>query len=605
MKEKYDLLKYILYFILLIIITKSDDNIDANDNNSNYNNSIIIDAERQGFNIQNPEDIFFNDICKYYKSENGKDVTLEYRRKYYYYPNGDQLIILNYNELNKIFPVPKRNNIFLCFYYFLNIGSLFYLNISFFILFPILVFQITGLLIFLCGKYKIASEKTPELYNEYIKRKNKKKLFNNLNNIVYNINSLNNINTTNNINENNNSNTFNTLHEENENNSDFINNSHDVKTKEDIIKNENNNNIFTHQAFISQTIEKTSEEDKKNEELNLTEDFQPNLQDKEIKNIDDDKKIQNQKRILNPDEIYTFGGMKLDLNDKDKEEDSGKNSIIISDLNKAEKTEYIYYKMNDKKNYKINYNIKNPQSQQTDNLLTKEELFYCGFSVAILQDKRSFNEIYYDYLSHNQIIFYFLPNYYIFEDPGLTIIYYTFKIILYYIFILISFNSSYIINKIYDNNFSLFDYFIRCILTNILVNIISQFLFLLTNSKRIYIRYKVKICSSLFGKKRILKYVLKDAIDLISYNLYWKLLILFLFSIFLFLITCFLCICFCSCYYNTQFLILKCVIFCIIISQTLPFILAIIPAKLRYKSIKSKSNKLYLISKMFDSYFLP
>ena len=605
MKEKYDLLKYILYFILLIIITKSDDNIDANDNDSNYNNSIIIDAEKQGFNLQKPEDIFFNDICKYYKSENGKDVTLEYRRKYYYYPNGDQLIILNYNELNKIFPVPKRNNIFLCFYYFLNIGSLFYLNISFFIFFPILVFQITGLLIFLCGKYKIASEKTPELYNEYIKRKNKKKLFNNLNNIVYNINSLNNINTTNNINENNNSNTFNTLHEENENNSDFINNSHDVKTKEDIIKNENNNNIFTHQAFISQTIEKTSEEDKKNEELNLTEDLQPNLQDKEIKNIDDDKKIQNQKRILNPDEIYTFGGMKLDLNDKDKEEDSGKNSIIISDLNKAEKTEYIYYKMNDKKNYKINYNIKNPQPQQIDNLLTKEELFYCGFSVAILQDKRSFNEIYYDYLSHNQIIFYFLPNYYIFEDPGLTIIYYTFKIILYYIFILISFNSSYIINKIYDNNFSLFDYFIRCILTNILVNIISQFLFLLTNSKRIYIRYKVKICSSLFGKKRILKYVLKDAIDLISYNLYWKLLILFLFSIFLFLITCFLCICFCSCYYNTQFLILKCVIFCIIISQTLPFILAIIPAKLRYKSIKSKSNKLYLISKMFDSYFLP
>ena len=601
--KKFSLLKIILKLFLLIIAIKSDNITDPNE-------KIIKLSEEQGYNIRIPEDKFFNDICQYFSSENNTDVSLEYRRKYYYYPNGKQLVITNNYRLNQVFSEPIRNNIYSCFKNYLTINYL-YINITLYFIVIIFLFQFSILMLFLCGKYRSASEKTPEEYINYINKNKKKCLFRKsllknkifINNYIF--PSSQNIKT----NENNNTQDgFKTLNEENNNsglNND--NNSYNIdNSKDQNIKNEDRN--LKHQKFLSLTIEKINNEENelKKDDLNTTGDFKHGLDEYEDnKNNEDNNKqySQNTKNNnFNVDEIYTFGGLKLDVNNK---EESNEKKKIVPDIEKAEKTEYVYNKINNIKKPIINNNNYYDNMNQGDNILTKEELYYSGYSVVMLQDKRSFKDIYFDILSHCQIIFHFLPNFYIYEDSRLRMIYYTFKLFLYFIVITFLFNDISIINQIYDNKLTFFDYFVKSLIATIIVNLISQLLFFLTNSKRTYIRYTNKLTNSIFGKKRIIKYVLKDIIELINYNLFWKILLMFFFSIIIFIVSSFISICFCIAYYNTQFIVLKCIVISVMISQICPFFLALIPAKLRKKAIDNKNNKLFICSKIIDSYFLP
>ena len=297
-------------------------------------------------------------------------------------------------------------------------------------------------------------------------------------------------------------------------------------------------------------------------------------------------------------------------------EDSHKIKMISEDT-KEEKIENIFNKINNinnTNNLKINNNNNdnnnnnnnNTQSNQiNNNLLTKEELLYSVYSVVMLQDKRKFKDIYFDILCHCQIIYYFLPNFYIYEDTRLTLIYYTIKLNLYFIIIIILLNDISIINQIYDNIFTYSDYFWRSLIATLIANIIGQLFFFLTNSKRQFIKYNNKIKNSIFGKQKIVKDVLKDIVDLINYNLFWKILFLLFICIILFSVSFVLSICFCIAYYNTQFIVIKCIIICIMISQICPFVFVLIPAKLRQIAIKKKSNNLFIISKIIDCYFLP
>ena len=601
--KKFSLLKIILKLFLLIIAIKSDNITDPNE-------KIIKLSEEQGYNIRIPEDKFFNDICQYFSSENNTDVSLEYRRKYYYYPNGKQLVITNNYRLNQVFSEPIRNNIYSCFKNYLTINYL-YINITLYFIVIIFLFQFSILMLFLCGKYRSVSEKTPEEYINYINKNKKKCLFRKslLKNKIFITNYI--FPSSQNIKTNENNNTqdgFKTLNEENNNsglNND--NNSYNIdNSKDQNIKNEDRN--LKHQKFLSLTIEKINNEENelKKDDLNTTGDFKHGLDEYEDnKNNEDNNKqySQNTKNNnFNVDEIYTFGGLKLDVNNK---EESNEKKKIVPDIEKAEKTEYVYNKINNIKKPIINNNNYFDNMNQGDNILTKEELYYSGYSVVILQDKRSFKDIYFDILSHCQIIFHFLPNFYIYEDSRLRMIYYTFKLFLYFIVITFLFNDISIINQIYDNKLTFFDYFVKSLIATIIVNLISQLLFFLTNSKRTYIRYTNKLTNSIFGKKRIIKYVLKDIIELINYNLFWKILLMFFFSIIIFIVSSYLSICFCIAYYNTQFIVLKCIVISVMISQICPFFLALIPAKLRKKAIDNKSNKLFICSKIIDSYFLP
>ena len=517
----------------------------------------------------------------------------------FFHPKNKRTIINDQKLLNEIFSKPKRNNILLCFIDYLNIDTLFdkkvfILLIIFLFLF---LFQFFLFVYFLFGKYKDVSEKTSEQYFNYMIIKNLTKS----EKISFTSRAINT------DTENDNKDNFTTLKEEYSN-----------ETSESNINNENKDvKIYSNNDFISENrVNHVEDNDEyKKEELNTTGDFKHSLDEKEEKDKENNNNINsNIQKLINAEDIYTFGGLQLkkdldnanNVNSIEKVEEDSFEEKKINDVisKKEERMEYIYNKINNCNYNKNNFN--NNKIKKKENIkLTNEELFYSGLSVSILEDKRTFKEIYIDILCHCQIIFYFMPNYYIYEDRRITIIYYSIKIYLYLIIIIILLNSASVINHIYKNEFSFINYFFRCILATCIANIISQYLFILTNSKRVYIKYINKMKNSLFGKNRILKYVTKDLIDLINNNLYFKLLFLFCLNIIIFMITFYLSFCFCIGYYNTKFLVIKCLIICILISQISPFFLALIPAKLRKKAIENNDNKLYILSKLVDSYFLP
>ena len=605
------------------------------ENNEEFDNinSISI-KEVKGYNMSDPNDKFFNDICQFYSSKNNTDVSLEYRRLYYYYPKGNRTITRDPNTINQIFPEPQRNSIFLCFTNILKGDSLFFILILY-LLFPVFFIQFLLLFIILCGKYKDASEKTQEKYFNYMERREKIKQYNNSKDLIKNyINDIH-------------SSTY--LNQKSKEINDSNNNTRDAFTSfQEEKHNEFNDDKDLDNAidkddekkaddFISKTIEikkaireeNEIEEDggdeggideskANNENLNTTGNFQQNednFDKDENKEKEDLKQSTIIKKNLNPDEIYTFGGLKLfNVSENNNNEVESIDKIKETDSQKEEKMKYLYDKINNKNQIKKNvgynnYNTLNNNNNQktagTQIKLTNEELSLSGFSLARLEDKRSFKELYYDVLCHCQIIFYFLPNYYIYEDARLITVYYLFKFILYFIVNMFLFNSTSVINQIYDNEFFFSDYFLKSLISVLIVNIIAQFLFFLTNSKRTFIRYINKINNSLFKRKRILKYVIKDIEDLINQNLYLKILFLFALNVFLFIITVYLFMCFCIAYFNTQFYVIKCVFFSVIISQVCPFFLAIIPVKLRKKALNEKNEKLYEISRIIDTYFLP
>jgi hypothetical protein len=566
------------------------------------NKNIISKKEVKKYNMSDPNDKFFNDICQFYSSKNNTDVSLEYRRLYYYYPDGKRTIISDPNIIKKIFPEPQRNSIFLCFTNIWKGDSLFFILILY-LLSPVFFIQFLFLFIILCGKYKDASKKTKEEYFNYMERRERIKKYYRAKDLIKNyINDINNSSTILNkknkdIIDSNNNNTrdaFTSFQEEKHN--EFS----DDKDLDNTIDKDNEKKA---DDFISQTIEikKAIKEESEieedggdeggideskvnNEDLNTTGNFQRN-EDKLDKDENKEKEDLQQstiiKKNLNPDELYTFGGLKLiNVNENNNKEEESIDTMKDTDSKKEEKMKYLYDKINNKNQIKKNIgnnnynNLNNNNNQKTavtEIKTTNEELSFGGFSLARLEDKRSFKELYYDILCHCQIIFYFLPNYYIYEDARLIIVYYLFKFILYFIVNMFLFNSTSVINKIYDNEFFFSDYFFKSLISALLVNIIAQFLFFLTNSKRTFIKYINKLNYSLFNRKRILKYVIKDIEDLINQNFFLKVLFLFVLNIFLLIITLYLFMCFCIAYFYTQFYVIKCAFLSVIISQLCPF----------------------------------
>ena len=160
MEEKIKFWQLFVFFLLIIEIKSNDKNLK----------NILEISEEQGYDITDPQDDFFNDICLSFSSENKTDVTLEYRRKYYYYPRNKQTIINDHKLLNEIFSKPKRNNILLCFIDYLNIDTLFDKKafILLFIFLFLFFFQFFLFAYFLFRKYKDISERTSEQYFNYM-----------------------------------------------------------------------------------------------------------------------------------------------------------------------------------------------------------------------------------------------------------------------------------------------------------------------------------------------------------------------------------------------------------------------------------------------------
>ena len=95
-------IKKITFIKIYILFNLLKGNIFQNSENGLENSPIlVIQARKFGYDLTNSNDDFFNSICELF-SINKKDVTLDYRRKYFFYPKN--------NKTNIKFPNPTLNN---------------------------------------------------------------------------------------------------------------------------------------------------------------------------------------------------------------------------------------------------------------------------------------------------------------------------------------------------------------------------------------------------------------------------------------------------------------------------------------------------------------
>ena len=241
------MLKSIYFLFLLFIADKLK--IKINCENSLFENIEIINyCSDQGYDIKDPNDNFFNDICSIFYSKNKKDVSLEYRRKYFYYVNYKQTI-LNDSLIEEVFPQVKRNSIFSCFKHHFKVKVV-VSNLALYIITIIFWMQLTAYIFIITKNYKIASENNVENYYFYINNK-KKKSNSNLKRIDQNLSDFEINNSENKVN-----NTFSPLKEEislttenKEENNDIsesnknyrVNNGKQIEFKDSLNKNQKNN----------------------------------------------------------------------------------------------------------------------------------------------------------------------------------------------------------------------------------------------------------------------------------------------------------------------------------------------------------------------------
>ena len=126
--------------------------------------NLIEKGKEYGHDLTDPEDNFFHDIClnfRYIK----KDLTLDYRRKYYFFPSN----INNPLNLKLLNQRPIRNNSNDCL--LSNSASGLFSNITFLCFFPIFLIQFLLLSYVLILKLKDSINNTP--YKKVMKNKNK------------------------------------------------------------------------------------------------------------------------------------------------------------------------------------------------------------------------------------------------------------------------------------------------------------------------------------------------------------------------------------------------------------------------------------------------
>ena len=572
----------LLFFLLaniFIIEVHPEENYEENDKIINY-------CSEQDYNITNINDKFFSDICSIFYSNTKRDVSLEYRRKYYYYNTDSNLsihILLNETEIEETFPPIKRNNIYSCFKHHFSPMIIVY-NISLYIVTTIFIIQIISFVFLFIGDYEVASRNNEERYwKKFKNKKNKPKKIKEQINVLPTDTEANAI-------ENNRNTIFHPLTEE---------------PKKDEVPQKDIENC---QNYDQNQIEFES--------LNKNK-----INDIKDSNEPEDKNTQQKLKntSIKMDDIVTFGYMdvpKAKLDEIKKIEIDKKSD----DENKEDKANYIFNKMNSKTTIKTNTKEKEVKLDSTP-----DEFFYSKYnSDVLLHDNRSLKQIYFDILSHCQIIFFLMKRFFIYEDTDVILLYYSIKIELYFLFNAIVLNKNSIINELYNHQFSFLDCLKKSFLATIIVNIISQILFYFTNSKKKFIKHINKMKrSSLFGNNKFLKFTLEEIIIILNNNLLEKLIILFILNIFIFMSTFYCLLCFCSTYYYTQFIVLQNIVISILISQISPFILAFIPSILRKKSLeRGKSKKLiekgneqnlidtrkeilYYISQYINSLFLP
>ena len=564
---------------------------------------LLINAREFNINLSDENDPFFHDICVNLNKLVDKDITLDYRRKYYFYKK--------YANKQINFQRPLRNNSNDCFMInnsfeatFSNLGM---------IIVGIVSAQIILIFMILIKKFSGSFNNTPNEKLLQINKKNKK---------------------TKNIKNENNNNTI------------KINNGTNSYSKftAEVKKEENDNNYDnTDMAMVDTKIMDSTNPMNKIEENNNNENGKQNsVEEENEEKIDSKLEMNSIKEIKKSDrkdqngldeidipkeksqENYTFGfnfGTKIiisnnnmnNINSKQKEE---KENSKENKEDKIKRIRQIYDEINPskKKEENVNKNITNNSinneiavfapTQQIKKLYVREEYFYFKYLLARIEDKRSVFQIYMDLLEYNQIIFKLYPNSFnIYEDKKIQILYYLTKIEIYFLINCLLIKSS-DINDIYDNKSTILSKFIKSLKSTIITYFISLFLYKLTNIKKVLIKRRYKLINLKVSNSIIKEEISKLTRTICEKFLYNKFIVFIIFIALFVSYSFYITFSFCKTYPNSQLILLECVTFNILISQLSPFIACWIPAFLRRKAIDLKEVTLYDLVKFIEFFFV-
>ena len=569
---------------------------------------LVNSGKKYGYDLTNPNDIFFLDICESF-SYNQKDVTLEYKRKYFFFSEKKSTL---YN-----FTYPKNNNTNSCFFHFLDINH-FFKNIAFLFLFPLFLLQISLIIISLLFSSDNSFYNTPskkielQKQHQYFcfqknKKKKKKDIEDSFSEFVPEVNNGENKD---------NNNTKESLADLNVENNNKNNSNENVSAPNKKIEKEKSENSDKIKIILSHNIDSMNQG---NFVSKNTAEFGDHRNDEGIKgkNIDDlIAKEKNKNEELNDDiekslDNYSFGNNKINFVQKN----SSDNQNQMPDDN-IKRREYIYKSFNMPKNEdkkKDKYNKKSNSQIQNNHLknsyieeiqYTREEYFYFGYLLTRIEDKRTMLKIYYDLLEQCQIIFkfFFIP-FNIYEDKRIQILYYIFKLQSYFLYNCLL-TKSYVINNIYDNKNLFLNDLYRSIKASIYTYIIGLFVYKLTNIKKTLIKRRYRLANIRISEQRINLELFKTTYFLCKDHLSNKIFIFNVVIIINYLYTFYACYSFCAVYIYTQLYVLKCVLLSIIISQISPFIFCWIPSYIRKKSIDIKNEKLFKFIKIIEFFFI-
>lgn len=98
---------------------------------------LIEKAKEYQIDLTNPEDAFFHDICQNFKFIK-KDITLDYRRKYFFFPDNQN----DFMNMKLISQRPIRSNINECFLINNSFSSLI-TNLAFITFLPLFIVQLS------------------------------------------------------------------------------------------------------------------------------------------------------------------------------------------------------------------------------------------------------------------------------------------------------------------------------------------------------------------------------------------------------------------------------------------------------------------------------
>ncbi len=629
---KINLIKIFLFFNILKSFQFQNSDLTAKES------KIYLQAKKEGFDLSDPNDDFFHDICIQHSYDN-KDTTLELKRKYFFFPNN--------NNKEYTFNNPKRNNTNLCFFELLSFSGLFK-NMTFLFLFPIFFFQLilfsitfvifinksftntpfskrqmlekNKIFCFLCRKYNNNKKKITQNYSEFTPEVNinSQDKSSGCNETVNNL-MLNEIqkNEDENVNE-----KEMEIEQKKENDNSINQKKKSTDSQKPFIKTNNYERTSTNEEIKDRNIEGSQatanfDEEKKdnNNEINNIINDKDKVGD--INEGKDDKNDKENNEVFNVSpreksvDNYTFGmDVQIGYDFNKKTDKDGKKSSNTN-RKKDKMTRLIFNSINENNKKIKKHNYIPPMKTQSiiketaDKIeYIREEYFYFGYLLARIEDKRTVFQIYVDLLEQCQIIFkLLLIPFNIYEDRNLQLIYYGIKIELYFLFNVKLINNN-VLNNIYFNNNNIIDDLYRSLLASIFTCCIGLFIYYLTHIKKTLIKRRYQVINMRIIDQRINLDIIKLTNRICLNYLYSKLIILLVAFITMYLYIFYSCYSFCSLYQNTQIYVFKGVCLSIIISQSVPFFLCLIPAFLRKKSISKKNQKLYSLVKLIEQLFI-